>query len=252
MATNIGFKKLKPVAWSATESTQLATFQRGLEADWTLQSLAQLRATLKKWLFANQKNRCAYCRFPIHENLGNAEVDHIIPKNIAPQLTYCRFNLILACKRCNHRKHVHNTTVLDELSVWGLGACPTRSADYMWVHPYIHNYDSHITLIEGWMYRPKSNSARGKAVIDECKLDEVKEVAARIRYAEAVAAADDQAAIFGLLSRHAGGTPEEDIAIEFFVTRPESNLDWDSIIAGIRNIRSVSLNFRRGRPSRRT
>lgn len=53
---------------------------------------------------------CSYCRLPLGETgLGKMafEVDHIIPKSLAPQLKYVVSNLVWACRRCNHEKGSH-------------------------------------------------------------------------------------------------------------------------------------------------
>lgn len=247
MATIIGFSKLKLTAWTSAEDERLYKYFRFSAADWTRKSLSGLRKSLRDWLFINQIHHCAYCRHPINENFGNAEVDHIIPKLFAPQLAYSRFNLILACKRCNHRKHDWNPTIIPDENLWSFGECPKKSSDYVWVHPYIHKYEEHITLVGGSVYAPTRGSARGKAVIKQCRLGEVKEVVARIRHADAVAAVDDERAIYALLSKHPSGASDAAIAKEFLIARPSCGMTLNKVIEGIRDIRLRGKTFRRPR-----
>jgi hypothetical protein len=56
-----------------------------------------------------------------------------------------------------------------------------KTSDYCWVHPYIHNYDEHITIENDCIFIPKNGSDDGLAVITSCKLHQIKQVISRLR-----------------------------------------------------------------------
>lgn len=240
-----GFSRLEAVAWSAADAARLAKIFTGRHEEWNKKSLAPIRSKLRAYLFDRQRYSCAYCRMPINENLGNAELDHIIPMQLAPQFTYCRFNLVLACKRCNHRKSTHNTTIHTDMILLRLTACPTHERSYRWVHPFIHSYAQHITVSDGWIFRPRAGSRQGKAVITACKLFEVRDVAARTRFAAAVASLGDQAAILQLISSHDRLAAAEGIAFEFMAARPGTPYSIDEVIQAVEGVRGGKLPFSR-------
>ncbi len=234
---SIGYRKLRPVSWTAAEAARLEKLFTGLASEWQKKSLQKLRADLREHLFAKQNRRCAYCRLPISENLGNAEIDHIIPKELAPQFSYCKFNLVLTCKRCNHRKHNHNPTNRSEWALHFLSTCPLESSSYRWVHPFIHKYDEHIKVSAAWVYRPVHGSIKAKAVIDVCKLAETKDVVARTRFSEALASHDDWRAILYLISRHDRHVSDQFIAEEFFRCMPKTKKKMPWVINEIVRVR---------------
>lgn len=51
---------------------------------------------------AEQDGRCFYCRTPFADVLAEGTFDHYVPYALWP--TNVRFNLVLACGRCNVRK----------------------------------------------------------------------------------------------------------------------------------------------------
>ncbi|WP_370663674.1 HNH endonuclease [Massilia brevitalea] len=74
--------------------------------DWTKRTLSDLRTRLRAEVIRSQGSACAYCRRKISEELGLHDLDHILPKGVAPyaRFTYERMNLVASCKRCNRNK----------------------------------------------------------------------------------------------------------------------------------------------------
>lgn len=167
--------------------------------DWTAAAVSAAKDALVEYLIEVQGSRCAYCKRRIKNEIGLRELDHILPKGalgtsvlravsnsqkdrrVTTGYSAFRFepkNLILTCKRCNHRKGSYDCR--KDRSAAAAAAYPAAAGDFEWVHPAYHEFDDHITLLNEFVYQevPGSN---GAAVIDACGLAGIEALEARAR-----------------------------------------------------------------------
>lgn len=167
--------------------------------DWTANAAKAAKDALVEYLIELQGSRCAYCRRLIKNEIGLRELDHILPKGASgksaeralsnaqkdrrsttgyPAFKFEPSNLILTCKRCNHRKGSYDCR--KDRKVAAPVAYPAAGTDFEWLHPAYHEFDEHITLLNEFVYQevPGSN---GAAVIDACKLAGIEALEARAR-----------------------------------------------------------------------
>jgi len=173
-----------------TEDVQ-ELFQAAKDAEWAWKNkkAQPAKKALRKALFIAQGNRCVYCQRRIKDMLGHSELDHILPKekfgnvgrwtsNARPDrkntagyadFTFEPFNLVLTCKPCNTAKGTYDCR--SDRSVGPSPAYVVADVQYYeWVHPFVHTYDHHITLLKDLIYRPANGSIKGDAVITACSL----------------------------------------------------------------------------------
>ncbi len=167
--------------------------------EWSAAAAQAAKDALVEYLIEVQGSRCAYCRRLIKNEIGLRELDHILPKGALgksairaasnarkdrrvtagyPGFRFEPTNLILTCKRCNHRKGSYDCR--KDRSTAAPAAYPAAAADFEWIHPAYHEFDQHITLLNEFAYQevPGSN---GAAVIDACKLAGIEALEARAR-----------------------------------------------------------------------
>lgn len=167
--------------------------------DWTADAAKAAKDALVEYLIELQGSRCAYCRRLIKNEIGLRELDHILPKGALgtsalravsnaqkdrrvttgyPAFRFEPTNLILTCKRCNHRKGSYDCR--KDRKAAAPAAYPATGTDFEWLHPAYHEFDEHITLLNEFVYQevPGSN---GAAVIDACKLAGIEALEARAR-----------------------------------------------------------------------
>lgn len=167
--------------------------------DWTAAAASEAKDSLVEYLIEVQGSRCAYCKRLIKNEIGLRELDHILPKAACgtsalravsnsqedrrvttgyPAFRFEPKNLILTCKRCNHRKGSYDCR--KDRSAAAAAAYPSAAGDFEWVHPAYHEFEHHITLLNEFVYQeiPGSN---GKAVIDACGLASIEALEARAR-----------------------------------------------------------------------
>lgn len=83
---------------------------------------------------------------------------------------------------------------------------PLSATDYLWVHPYVHRYSDHIEQVGGFLFREKGDAAaqaRGKAVIDVCRLNALATLETKRLFEVVHASEDHHTAIMGLISDNA-------------------------------------------------
>lgn len=62
--------------------------------------------SIKEAVKAESHGKCAYCESkPLHVSSG--QIDHVVPKSVAPQLSFEWSNLIFCCEKCNQFKSNH-------------------------------------------------------------------------------------------------------------------------------------------------
>lgn len=170
-----------------------------LDLKWKDGAAKAAKDALIEYLMEVQESRCAYCKRLIKNEIGMVELDHILPqaprgkvparktsnkqedRRVTGGYSEFRFetrNLILTCKRCNHRKGSYDCR--RDRSVAVGAAYPAMPADFEWIHPVHHDFADHIALLNGFVYQevPGSN---GSAVIYACHLDGIKGIEDRAR-----------------------------------------------------------------------
>lgn len=197
-----GFDIIPRKRWAAGEQTLIRTYFKGKHSEWSKRTLKLVRDSVRTYLLRVQRHRCAYCRRQIGAELGRNEIDHVIAKALPgmARFTYEHINLVAACKRCNWLKKDHDVLARALLPA---DTYPLLAPDYLWVHPYIHRYSDHIEQVGGYLFREKGDAAaqaRGKAVIDVCRLNTLGTVETRRLYEVAHASEDHHIAIMGLIS----------------------------------------------------
>ena len=199
----LGYSKLAHVSWEQEHQDRIDKLFKGQETDWLKKSLAKVRAAAKSDLLTRQHSRCAYCRRLIMDEPGRCE--HVIPKSELPQFTYFRLNLVAACKRCNHRKREHNPLTRKAKNRVNY---PIKADDYIWVHPYIHEYERHIRINKSGFFVPVAASLKGLAVITSCGLDTMQQAETIRRRAIANSHADFYDAVVELVSTSPNATDD--------------------------------------------
>jgi 5-methylcytosine-specific restriction endonuclease McrA len=168
-------------------------------AKWNDGTANAAKAALIDHLLVLQDSRCAYCKRLIKNEIGLLELDHILPQaprgKVARRKTsnarkdrrvtagYPAFrfepsNLILTCKRCNHRKGSYDCR--RDRSAAVAAAYPAAALDFEWIHPVHHDFDDHITILKEFVYREVAGS-NGPAVIYACDLTGIEALEARAR-----------------------------------------------------------------------
>lgn len=166
--------QLAMCAWEGRDAVAVVKYTKKKKStDWLKPTLADVRTKLRHYLLKAQSYACAYCRRMISIELGHHEIDHILAKGLAgyARFTYERINLVATCKRCNRNKGDRDLLVAPLATT---GAYPQHVDKYLWVHPYIHKFSTHIKIREGMLFEVAGSAkqrARGKAVIDACGLD---------------------------------------------------------------------------------
>jgi len=212
-----GYEKLAICSWSATDQTTVAKYTKKKKAtDWIKPTLSDLRTRLRAELIKHQGSACAYCRRKISEELGLHDLDHVLPKGIAlyARFTYERMNLVASCKRCNRNKL--DIDVLKNGPLAAGASYPLEPDDYLWVHPYVHRYSSHIRIREGLLFEAKGTAiqrARANAVIKACGLKTLAGVEHRRAAETAIYATDVIDAITTTIGNHRNLKEEDIVAI---------------------------------------
>lgn len=228
--------KLNFTAWGEDDKKRIDNLFNGEADDWKKKSLKDVKDALKTALFEIQQNKCFYCKREIVDEIGRVEIDHIIPKNLAPGFTFEKMNLILTCKRCNHRKNEHNPTIEKNVFLKELKKYPDDEKCFLWVHPYLHKYSDHISIQDECIFIAVGNSKNGQAVITACKLDQMPQVLSRLRTAKIRANTELMSSIMEI----AGSNPQaksKTLAEEIVKVHLESSVD--EIAESIELLRSL-------------
>lgn len=139
---------------------------------WSDCDLNDLRKKIKEYLFSHQNQRCAYCKQEVKSSNGLIwAIDHIIPKEAAPQFMFYEKNLCLACHECNNAKSNKTITKSKAKRIY-----PSKSSAFTIIHPYFDKYNENILIVkEGFYYvalKPK-----GETTIMTCRLNRFYEFA---------------------------------------------------------------------------
>lgn len=143
--------------------------QEPWEAAWDEPSLASLRRAVKQHHMDHEMQRCVYCREEIRdEHAMHWNIDHIVPKSIAPNYTYFSKNLALCCWGCNQAKGAHDPRTGRAAKK---GQYPSESGDYKAFHPYFDEWDAHFYKDAGsLLIIPRDSSKKAEVTIEVCQL----------------------------------------------------------------------------------
>lgn len=133
---------------------------------WSDEDIYDLKKNIKKHYLIEQKNICPYCKQKIKSNHGRYwDIDHVIPRSSVPEFMFQPLNLCVSCVDCNSAKS--NKTVTNSKA---RKKYPSKSSDYLIIHPHFDDYHEHIIVIkEGFYYVARKK--KGEKTIEVCKLN---------------------------------------------------------------------------------
>ena len=209
--------------WNIPELIKIDKLTSNLSSDWNKKSLFEIKKQLRDELSELQYYSCSYCKRIITTEIGQSELDHIIPCSEAPAFTFSRANITLTCKRCNHFKSNHNPTKHTPLSQ--LLSYPNDANNYVWIHPYLHIYEQHIQIIKDCIYTANNNSINGLAVISVCHLDQLQQVISMKKTAIIKKAKNPISALLQLAGEFPD-TPSTDLARTLHTDHPQESYEY--------------------------
>jgi len=127
--------------------------------------LQEAKKYIKNHYIKQQDYTCCYCK-QRNEVSHNAvwDTEHIIPKSKYPNFLFEPKNLCISCKDCNLAKS--NKNVLNNINIT---LFPSKSENYIIVHPHLDEYDNHIKVLESsQFYIPMD--CKGRKTIEICGL----------------------------------------------------------------------------------
>lgn len=152
------------------------------EIKWDNKALSSLKKQIRVALREQQGGRCYFCRRMILIERKNAyeAIEHYLDKSNShySKWAFSPVNLTVCCHACNFQKA---TADLGDQAVKSSVALRSTAGSFKWLHPYFDDYHENIEVLPGWVYKaiggaPKE--AEAKALIDDCKLDEVQTIEA--------------------------------------------------------------------------
>ncbi len=111
-------------------------------------NLIEIKKNIKDFYIISQGYVCPYCRQKIevdHNAVWDAE--HIIPKDKFPRFLFSPLNLCVSCKDCNLEKSNKNILKNDKRKT-----LPTKSDDYIFIHPHLDFYENHIKIMKSSLF----------------------------------------------------------------------------------------------------
>lgn len=165
-----------PYSLSSADEIAIEKTSHGhpVKEDWKEGKLEDFKHRVRKFYAKAQNYKCAYCRMDVSLSTSYFEIEHIVPKSIHPEWMYEPLNLCVVCSICNSVKN--DKEVLLEPKNTEL---PTKSADYLIVHPHMDNYFDHIDIVDGLVY--KGLTPKGVKTIEICKLTRTELLAERAK-----------------------------------------------------------------------
>lgn len=138
-----------------------------VKEDWSKSQYEVIKQRIKRELYLNQFDRCAYCRKVIEADAKYEPLEHIVAKSIKPQWMLHPKNLIVTCDSCNNLKGEVPTLFAAYENDENL---PEISAAYVIFNPHYDNWQDHLTYEDDIFIVPIPNS-KGSETIRICKLD---------------------------------------------------------------------------------
>lgn len=139
---------------------------------WTDEDLQTIKDKIKSHYHAIQNTICPYCKRKLNTKNGRDwDIEHIIPRSIAPRFMFVPENLCMSCVDCNKEKSNKVVTTSNAKSRY-----PLKSTQFLIIHPHYDIYEEFLVAIEpGVFYFPKHQ--KGRNTIEICGLNRFYEFA---------------------------------------------------------------------------
>lgn len=148
-----------------------------VHTDWEKDVFDDIKENLKKYLRAQQDNKCCYCKRELGFDIKEVDIEHIIPKSRFEKFTFHDKNLALSCPACNTIKSTNCVLVKNSIIHY-----PSNGTNFKIIHAHYDDYSTHIKVDDGCVYIAKSK--KGSETITICglyRLSGVEENAKRFR-----------------------------------------------------------------------
>jgi len=130
--------------------------------DWDLPVFNTIKVNIRNYLRPIQNNRCCYCKRELGYDIGDVEIEHIIPKSKYEKFTFHTKNLALSCPGCNTKKSI-KTVLYSSITNY-----PRSGTNFLLVQPHFDTYTNEIDVHYDFIYIPKSK--KGVKTMDICDL----------------------------------------------------------------------------------
>jgi len=114
-------------------------------------------------MYEKQNKLCAYCRIHVPLACVPLHREHIVYKDEHPQWMFLPENLCISCPVCNDFKGTTEVLANPQTRIY-----PNASNGFKIIHPLYDRYSDHIELIEGILYKGKTE--KGVFTIETCHL----------------------------------------------------------------------------------
>lgn len=163
--------------------------------DWNSRKrgIKRFKESIRDYMYEKQNGQCAYCRLHISRAVMHVHRDHIVNKSAHPQWIFLPENLCVSCPVCNEYKGETEVMVNPRVRVY-----PKDSGGFRIIHPLYDKYLDNIELIDGILYRGKTE--KDVFTIRTCHLSRVKLAEERVEEKLIAESKGIIAKILGLLS----------------------------------------------------
>lgn len=145
--------------------------------DWEKGIFDTIKKNIIDHLRPQQGNACCYCKKQLGHDIGEVDIEHIIPKSRYGQFTFTPKNLALSCKPCNTKKSTKEVLKSEVKSH------PRTSSNFKIIHAHYDNYFEHINIVNGCIF--VALTKKGSETITFCELFRLRSVEeANIAYEE--------------------------------------------------------------------
>jgi hypothetical protein len=134
--------------------------------NWTRAQYETIKQRLKKELYFNQLDRCAYCRREVEAAAKYEPLDHIVAQSKKPEWMLEPKNLIVVCDSCNNLKNAEQTLTDNFVNT---NVFPNDSNAFIVFNPHFDIWEEHLKYEEDIFITPIPHS-KGKDTIKICKL----------------------------------------------------------------------------------
>ncbi|MCD9472572.1 hypothetical protein C9J19_19525 [Photobacterium phosphoreum] len=142
--------------------------------NWGDDSLLDLRCYIRNYYRDLQQGECAFCKNDLSiVAVGNAHVEHIVPKSIYPKFMFEPKNLCVICADCNQIKRDQEVTrnipnTLKKPYV----KYPRSSKPFLIVHPHFDVWDDYLVKFNGfYVGKDDHKDRKGSFTIYACGLN---------------------------------------------------------------------------------
>lgn len=151
------------------ESVAIGSFTNHVLKNWDSRKrgVTKFKKSIRVYLEAKQKERCAYCRQYLQASGKGEHLDHIIAKGSRPQWMFTPENLVLSCSGCNTPKKA--ARVLNSPHNRWRADYPGCSAAFRIFNPYYDRWADHF-LIDDEIFIQARPGSKGDFTIATCQL----------------------------------------------------------------------------------